>query len=105
MGSIPPFSSRPIVLVLTGLVTHNPEFTTVEYYEAFADFHDGKAKTNKVLVVFMGCRLTNLKSLNVRRSSSLAWSSTSLVVTSRPSRTSTVVSSRSTGRRPGAAST
>ena len=23
-------------------VTHNPEFTSVEYYEAFADFHDGK---------------------------------------------------------------
>ena len=40
----PSFSSRRVVLVLTGLVTHNPEFTTVEYYEAFADFHDGKAK-------------------------------------------------------------
>ena len=43
VGSLPPFFSRRVVLVLTGLVTHNPEFTTVEYYEAFADFHDGKA--------------------------------------------------------------
>ncbi|SPO04942.1 probable lysine-tRNA ligase [Cephalotrichum gorgonifer] len=30
-------------------LTHNPEFTTVEYYEAYADFHDVAKRTEELL--------------------------------------------------------
>ncbi|KAL2112612.1 hypothetical protein VUR80DRAFT_7037 [Thermomyces stellatus] len=30
-------------------LTHNPEFTTIEYYEAFADFHDVARRTEELL--------------------------------------------------------
>lgn len=30
-------------------LTHNPEFTTIEYYEAFADFHDVAERTEQLL--------------------------------------------------------
>ncbi|PKS11478.1 hypothetical protein jhhlp_003242 [Lomentospora prolificans] len=30
-------------------LTHNPEFTTVEYYEAFADFHDVAQRTEELV--------------------------------------------------------